>query len=138
MAAVTRNTARPVTPVGYEVNDKGQAKVAIEAGQLVIMTNDTPTRSGHEVVWDLATTSTLYADGICLQDVAAGGTIDVGLHGEMDGYADLTPGTPLYPSASSAGELDTTAPEEFGTTPSSKANFQIKAVRSTRIRFNFV
>lgn len=138
MAAVTRNTAHPVTPTGYEVNDKGQAKVAIEAGQLVVMTNDTPTRSGHEIVWTLAPTTTLYADGICLQDVAAGGTIDVGIHGEMDGYEGLVPGTSLFPSASTAGGIDTTAPNEIATTPPTKARSQIKAVRSTRIRFCFV
>lgn len=138
MAAISRVKAIPVTPVAYEVNDKGQAKVALVPGDLLVMTNDAPTRSGHEVVWTLAPTSTLHAQGICLVAAAAGATVDVGIQGEMDGYENLVPGTPLYPSASVAGGIDTAAATEFATTPAVKADADIRAVRKTRIRYCFV
>lgn len=137
MAAVTRVKARPVSPPGYEVNDKGQAKVDITAGDLLIITNDTPS-NGFEKVWDKATTSTLNAHGIALMDAKAGAVVSVGIQGEMDGWSGMTPGAAAYPSGSAAGGLDTTAPSEFATTPAVTARPNVRAISATRIRYNFV
>src|SRR5437868_111246 len=136
MAAVTVGTLHPVSPPGYEVNDKGQAKVAITKGQLLIITNDTP-NAGFEKVWDKAATSTTTAHGIALMDAAAGAVVSVGIQGEMDGFSGLTAGAPLFPSGSVAGGIDTTAPTAFATTPAVTASPNVRAVSPTRIRYNF-
>jgi hypothetical protein len=102
MAAVTRVKARPVTPVGYEVNDTGLLTEAVTAGDLLTLSG-----SG----WSKAATSSTEAHGIALQDGYAGqANASIGVHGEMDGYSGMTPGTALYPSASVAGGLDTDTP----------------------------
>jgi hypothetical protein len=137
MAAVTRVKARPVSPPGYEVNDKGQAAAAIVAGDLLIITNATP-GNGFERVWDKATTTTDNAHGIALMDAKAGAIVSVGIQGEMDGFSGLTPGAPLYPSTAVAGGLDTTAPDFVATTPAVPAIPNVRAVTASRIRYNFV
>ncbi|HVL41282.1 MAG TPA: hypothetical protein VM348_03930 [Brevundimonas sp.] len=141
MAAVTRVKARPVSPPGYEVNDKGKAAVAITAGDLLIITDATP-GNGYEKVWDLAPTTTDNAHGIALMDAKAGLIVSVGIQGEMDGFSGMTPGDPLYPSGDVAGGIDTTAPEYYGaaTTPevSVPAQADIRAISATRIRYSFV
>lgn len=137
MAAVTRVKARPVSPPGYEVNDKGQAAVDLTAGDLLIITNATP-GNGYEKVWDKATTSTANAHGIALMDAKAGQIASVGIHGEMDGYSGLTPGAALYPSTSVAGGIDTTAPDYAATTPAVPSLPNVRAITATRIRYNFV
>lgn len=102
MSAATRVRARPCTPVGYEVVDKGVAVEAWTAGDLLVNG-----ASG----WSKAPTGTLEAHGIGLQDAYAGqGGCSIGIQGEMDGWSGLTPGAPLWPSASVAGGLDTSAP----------------------------
>lgn len=137
MAAITRVKARPVAPVGYEVNDKGQAAAAIVAGDLLVITNGTP-GNGFDKVWDKAPTSTVNAHGIALMDCAAGQVVSVGIQGELDGYSGMTPGAAAYPSGSVAGGLDTTAPSYAATTPVVPAIPNIRSVTATRIRFNFV
>lgn len=133
MAAVTKVKVRPVTPVAYEVNDKGTLVVDVLAGDLLIIT-----ASG----WDKATTSTPEAHGIALLDGFAGGVASVGIQGEMDGFSGLTPGNTLYPSGSVAGGIDTTATTYYSaaTTPAVAvpAIPRIRAVSATRIRYCFV
>lgn len=126
MAAVTKGTLHPVSPPGYEVNDKGQAAAAIAKGDLLVITSATP-GNGFEKVWDKAPTSTVDPAGIALMDATAGGMVSVGVHGEMDGYSGLTRGARLYPSASVAGGIDTTA--LAGTI------VIVRAVTATRIRY---
>ena len=129
MAAVTIGTLRPVTPPGYETNDRGQAAVDITKGQLLVQTATAP-GSGYEVVWDKAPTTNTDPAGIALMDCKAGGTVSVGIRGEMDGFTGLTPGAFLYPSASVAGGIDTSKP--------TGAVERIRAATTTRIRFSFV
>ena len=129
MAALTLGTLNPVTIVGYEVNDRGQAATDITRGQLLSITTATPA-AGFSAVWDKAATTVTDPAGIALMDCKAGGTVSVGIHGEMDGYTGLTPGTFVYPSGTVAGGIDTTKP--------SGAVERIRAVSTTRIRFCFV
>jgi hypothetical protein len=129
MAAVSIGTLKPVTVTAYEVNDKGQAAVDLVRGTLVVQTAATP-GSGFEVVWDKAATTVTDPAGIVLMDCKAGGTVAVGIHGEMDGYTGLTPGSFVYPSGSVAGGIDTTKP--------SGAIERMRAASTTRIRFCFV
>lgn len=137
MAAITVGTLHPCSPPGYEVNDRAQAATAITKGQLLTIAATAP-GNGYDYVVGIAATTALYADGIALKDAVAGGTVSVGVQGEMDGFTGMTPGTPLYPSGATAGGLDTTAPTEFATTPAAKARAQVKAVTATRIRYSFV
>jgi hypothetical protein len=136
MAAVTVVKAKPVQVPGYEVNDKGQAKVALTAGQLLIMTGDAP-RAGHERMWDVAPAGATDIHGIALMDCPINGTASVGIQGEMDGFSGMTPGTPLYPSASVAGGIDTTA-TSVATTPVVPHAARIRATTASRIRYSFV
>lgn len=134
MAAVTRVTARPVTPVGYEFYDSGTLTEDVTAGDLLING-----ASG----WSKATTSTVNAHGIALQDGYSGqANFPIGVQGEVDGFSGMTPGTALYPSGSTAGGLDTTAPTFYpaATTPAVAVPAQpnVRAVSATRIRFSFV
>jgi hypothetical protein len=124
MAAVTRVKARPCSPAGYEVNDKGLAAAAWVAGDLL-----KNTAAGWRPL--AGADDEIEPDGIGLQDAYAGqGNCSIGIHGEMDGFSGLTAGTPLYPSATVAGGLDTTAV--------TGAAIRVKAVTTTRIRYNFV
>lgn len=136
MAAVTRVKARPVTVTGYEVNDKGQAKVAITAGDLLILTADAPS-NGFEKVWDKTAAAGTDIMGIALMDAAAGAIVSVGIQGEMDGFSGMTPGVPLYNSGSVAGGLDTTA-QTIATTPVVPYPTRVRAITATRIRYSFV
>ncbi len=130
MAAVTKGTLRNATRTGYEVNDKGQAKGAIARGDLVVLATDTPAR-GFEVVYTKAPiTGITEAHGIAIKDAVDGGLVEVGIQGEIDGFAGLTQGAPLYPSTATAGGIDTTA--------IANATVRIRAVTTTLIRFNFV
>lgn len=120
MAAVTRVKARPCTPVGYEVVDKGVLTADVVAGDLL--------KNGASG-WAKAAAGATEADGIALQDGYAGQAgFSVGIQGEMDGWSGMTPGTALYPSGSVAGGLDTTA----------AGAIRVKAATATRIRYNFV
>lgn len=128
MAAVTRVKSRPTTVVGYEVNDKGSAAEALTAGDLLKITGAT---ANDAPVWSRLPAGQTEADGIALQDFYAGQAgISVGIHGEMAGFSGLTPGAPLYPSATVAGGLDTSA--VAGST------IRVKARTATSIRFCFV
>src|SRR5262245_4067245 len=129
MAAGTAGTLRPGTLPGYEANDKGQAAVAITKGNLLVITTTAP-GAGFEKVWDKAPTTNTDPHGIALMDAVAGGIVSVGIQGEMDGFTGLTQGTPLYPSATVAGGIDTSKP--------TGAVERIRAVTATRIRYCFV
>jgi aconitase B len=141
MAAVTKGTLHPVSPPGYEVNDKGQAAAAITKGDLLVITSATP-GLGYDKVFDKAAAGAIDVDGIALMDAVSGRTVEVGIQGEMDGFTSLTPGNKLYPSASVAGGLDTTAPTFYSaaTTPAVAvpAGSRIKAITTTRVRYNFL
>lgn len=125
MAAVTRVKAHPVSPVAYEVNDKGLLTEDVTAGDLLVL------GAGG---WSKAPiTGITEAMGIALQNGYAGQEgFGVGIQGEMDGFSGLTAGTPLYPSTATAGGLDTTA--------IANATVRIRACNraGTRIRYNFV
>lgn len=126
MAAVTRVKARPCTVVGYEVVDKVETTEALVAGDLLKYTGTS--NDGQSRVSKAAAAAT-EADGIALQDAYAGERgVSMGVQGEMDGWSGLTPGTALYPSGAVAGGLDTTA----------AGVIRVKAVKTTRIRYNFV
>jgi len=139
MAAVTRVKARPVSPPGYEVNDKGYIVGACTTGDLLVQDGAAAVPYGHEMVWVKAPAGTINAQGIALMDVGtAGGTASVGIHGEMDGFSGMTRGTPLYPSATVVGGLDTTATTFAATTPPVSAQPNVRAITATRIRYSFL
>ena len=139
MAAVTRVKARPASPPGYEVNDKGYIAGACIAGDQLVQDGAAALPYGYEMVWVKAPTTTINAQGIALMDVgAAGGTVSVGIHGEMDGFSGMTRGTPLYPSAAVVGGLDTTATTFAATTPAVAAQPNVRAITATRIRYSFL
>lgn len=126
MAAITRVKARPCTPVGYEVVDKAQLSVDVVAGDLLKYTG--ASSDGQSVIGKAAAGAT-EVDGIALQDGYAGERgFSVGIQGEMDGFSGLTPGAALYPSGAVAGGIDTVA----------AGAIRMKAVKTTRIRYNFV
>lgn len=121
MAAVTKVRPKFVSPNGYEVVDKGTLTEAVTAGDLLVY--------GVAGI-SKAAPGAVEAHGIATQDGYAGqGGFDVLIQGEMDGFSGLTPGAPLYPSATVAGGLDTTAP--------ASAVARVRAVTATRIRVNF-
>lgn len=131
MAAVTVVNNRPVTPPGYEFNQKAQAKVALTRGTLVSPVADAPS-SGFDVVVDkLATADAVMLKKayMVLMDCAAGATASLGSHGEMDGYSGLTAGAPLYASAAVAGGIDTAKP--------AGAVERMWAVTTTRVYYSF-
>lgn len=119
MAAVTRVSGRNATPPGYEVNDRGKLTEQVSRGDQL--------KNGASG-WSKLAAGATEADGIALSDGYASETIDIGIHGEMDGFSGLTPGQPLYPSAAVAGGLDTTA----------AGVIRVKAASTTRIRYNYV
>lgn len=124
MAAVTRNKARYVTPVGYEVVEKAATVTeAVVAGDLLVL------GAGG---WSKAPIAGITeAMGMAIQDYAAGrGDCSVLIQGEMDGFAGMTAGAPLYPSTATAGGLDTVA--------IAGATVRIRAVTPTRVRVSFV
>lgn len=138
MAVITSVDPRPVTPPAYEFNQKAQAKVALTRGTLVLATADVPS-SGYDVVVDKVPTGSagsLVKMWIVLKDAQAGGVVDLGSHGEMDGFSGLTAGAPLYPSGTTAGAIDTSAPTAFATTPAVTATPRIWAISTTRIYHN--
>lgn len=138
MAAVTRVKARPVTPVGYEVNDKGTLTEDVTAGDQLVISGE----SGGVKTWSKAPTDAIEADGIALTDGFSGGVADVGIQGEMDGFSGMTVGDLLYPSGSTAGGLDTTATTFYSaaTTPAVAvpAPARVKAIGATRIRYSYL
>jgi len=130
MAAVTKSNLRPVTPVGYEVVDRGQAKTAMAVGDLVVINTDTPGNGNEKVFAKAPITGITEAHGIVMVAAVAGGPVTVGVQGEMDGYSGLTSGGALYPSTETAGETDTTA--------ISGATVRMRAISATRVRYSFV
>ena len=130
MAAVTVVRPRPVSPPGYEFNDRAQAAADIDVGELVSITSATP-GNGYEYVVDLAAADAepQAIDGIALMDAKAGQLVSIGIIGEMDGFSGMTRGARLYPSATVPGGIDTTA--------TTNLNANMKAVTASRIRYNF-
>jgi len=134
MAVVTEGDLRVVTPPGEGRVRKGVAAEDLLRGQLLVQDN-----TGYSV----APTNTIVAHGICLKDAVAGQeNVDVGVQGEMDGYVGLTEGAPLYPSGTTAGAIDDSAPTYYAaaTTPAVAvpAPANIRAISDTRISFSFV
>jgi hypothetical protein len=108
------------------VVDKVELTEAVTAGDLL---NYTGTQSDGQARASKAPAGATEADGIALQDGYAGERgFSMGVQGEMDGFSGLTPGAALYPSGAVAGGLDTTA----------AGAIRVKAVKTTRIRYNFV
>lgn len=123
MPAVNRVKPRPCTVVAYEVNDVKALKEDVITGDLLVIDVDGKLKK--------APAGTTEAHGIALKDGYAGQEgFDYGLHGEMDGFSGMTPGAPLFPSAAVAGGLDTTQP--------AGAVARVRAIRASRIRYNFV
>jgi hypothetical protein len=140
MSAVTRVKARHVAPVGYEYIVRGRVSETLTAGDQVVQTGTTS--DGHPV-YSKAGTSVTAAHGIALEDATAiGQLIDIGKVGEMDGFSGMTPGADIFPSASTAGGLDTTAPAAYSvaTTPAVAvpALPKVRALTATRIFYNYV
>lgn len=140
MAAITVTRARPVSPPGYEVNDKCVLASDVVAGDQLVYTG---TVTDGLPVMDLAATAAVEADAIALQNGYTGQRgFSVGIQGEMDGFSGLTAGAPLYPSTATAGKLDTTATISYNaaTTPAVAvpAPAKVKAVSATRIRYNYL
>jgi len=121
MAAVTRNVARPVMPPGYEDVAGGITNVTeVVIGGDLLQLGATGWAKG-------TSTGPARQYGFAAQGYKQGQrNCSILLTGEMDGFSGLTPGDPLYPSAT-AGGLDTTAVAGF--------TGRIYAVTQTRIRF---
>ena len=140
MAEITKVAPIPTVITGYEIVDYGLARDDINAGDLVVIDSvAAPANNRYNCAVKKATGST--ADGVWLKSVKDGGTCEFGSHIEMDGFADLTPGTRLYVVS---GKIDDEAPEvTVGDGESSTIDLvivphQMVAVNSKRIRFNFV
>jgi hypothetical protein len=128
MAAVTKGTVKYVTPAGMGFTDRGQAATDMLVGDLLIIATTTP-NTGFEKVYQKAPVSTVDPAGIVIQDCKAGEPVNVGVIGELEGYTGLTPGAPLYSSPSVVGGIDTVLV--------TGAIGRVRAVSTTRIRFNF-
>lgn len=129
MPQVTRVKPLLVSPPGYEVVDVGTATEAISRGMLVRQT---------AAGWSKAPAGATDASGVALQDYYLGqGGCDFLVQGEMDGYSGLTPGDPLYPSATVAGNIQTEV-LTVATTPPVPVTARMRAATASRIRFNFV
>lgn len=126
MAAVTLVKAEYETPVGYEVNDSGKYSEDVTAGTQLVINGESAGRK----TWGKCPTTETEAHGIAIKDGKSGGVAEVMVVGEMGGFSGLTPGAPLYPSASVAGGTDTTKP--------TNAVARIRATGANRIRVNFV
>lgn len=127
MAAVTITRARFCSPVNYEVNDTAVLAADMSAGTQLVYNGSI---SGGLPVVAKCGTSATEAHAILLEDGKAGDAVSIGIQGELDGLASLTPGAGLYPSASTAGGIDTTAP--------SGAVIRMRAVTTTRARYCFI
>lgn len=135
MAAVTVVELHPTLISGYEVNVKGMAVTDLAVGQLLVRDSATTPSRGNKNSWKLAPAGTVQAQGIVLKPCKAGKTVSVGLQGEMEGFSGLTPGAGLFPSASVAGGIDTTA-TLAGTGVNQKPD--IRADSATGIIYNFL
>ena len=129
MATITNDRAHPVSPPGYEVNDTCHLTEDVAAGDLLQYEG---TMSGGQPKMKKCPAGAT-PHGIALKDGYQGQRgFDVGIQGEMDGFAGLTPGADLYASGSTAGAIDDAA--GGGSNPDIPA----RAVRETRIRYSFV
>lgn len=126
MAAITKIAPLHVSPPGYEVIDKARATETIAKADQIIISGNT----GSEQRISKCTAGAIECHGIALKACASEMECDYGVQGEMDGFSGLTPGAPLYPSASVAGGIDTTATA----TPIAR----VRAVLPTRIRYSYV
>jgi hypothetical protein len=126
MAAITRVAPLHVSPPAYEVIDRGRATEAIAVSDQIVIAGN----SGSEQRVSKCAAGAIECHGIALNSATAEGLVEYGVQGEMDGFSGLTPGAPLYPSASTAGVIDTTATA----TPIAR----VRAILPTRIRYSFV
>lgn len=126
MAAIQKVAPVFVSPAGYEVVDRGFAREDIEVGDPIVI-DSTPYKDRTHDCAVVRATGT-EAHGIALKTTRAGGTCEFAMHAEMDGFTGLTPGAGL---TIVDGNIDDTAPAE-GTAA------QIRAVNTTRIRFQLV
>lgn len=123
MAAVTRgDRAKPIIVPGYEVVDVGVCAEAWETGDQLV---------NSAAGWVLAPDDALEAHGMAMKPAYVGQRgCDILMQGEMAGFEGLTPGDPLYPSATVPGGLDTTAPVG--------AVARVRARTTTSVRVNYV
>lgn len=123
MAAITKANPLYVGPPAEGAwIQRGQASVVLAAGDPVVIDGAANPDARYDTAYKKATAEA-FVDGVALFPAAVGGTIEVMVTGEMDGFSGLTPGA-AYTIV--AGAIDTTAPAA-GIAP------QIKAVNKTRI-----
>jgi hypothetical protein len=126
MAAITRVAPLHVSPTAYEVIDRGKATESIAKSDQIVISG----ASGSEQTVSKCPAGAIECHGIALKAALAGQLCEYGVQGEMDGFSGMTPGAALYPSASTAGVIDTTATA----TPIAR----VRAVLPTRIRYSYV
>lgn len=126
------NAPTLISPPGYEViSETGIATEIISRGMGCVLG-----ASG----WSKAATSAKLIHGIAAKDYVAGQkNCEFIIDGEIAGYelsggAALVPGTDIYPSASTAGELATDVVAWSATTPSTPVQPQMRATGPDRIR----
>lgn len=138
MAAVTRVKSHPCTPVGYEYVTEGAVLTeAVFAGDLLIQG-----ASGWSKLLGNSVANLTARRGMAMQDGYAGQRdASIAIHGEADGFSGMTPGAPLYPSASVAGGIDTVANVFYtaATTPVVNVPEQPRmwAASASRVYFSF-
>lgn len=126
MAAITVVKPLHVSPTAYEVVDKAMATEAMAPGDQVVIGANGISK---------CPAAAKECHGVVLKPCPINMSCDYGIQGEMDGFSGLTPGNPLYPSATTAGVMDTVVAEN---TVGNPATVRVRAVTATRIRYNFV
>lgn len=126
MAAITRVAPLHVSPPGYEVIDRGRATEVIAKSDQILITGN----SGSEQRVSKCTAGAIECHGIALKPCTLEGLCEYGVQGEMDGFSGMTAGASLYPSASVAGGIDTTA--------TATPIVRVRAVLPTRIRYSYI
>lgn len=111
MAAVTKVNPSLVSPVTETRIRRGKAVVDITKGAPVTVDSATAPGGFFETSYKLATTEA-NALGLALNDVKAGGVVEVLIDGEMGGFTGLPEGAYL---SVATGSLDSTAPSVAGT-----------------------
>lgn len=104
MANVTRVAAQARPDRRWYHEHPKRAFEDIEAGQAVYVRND-----GRVAKANAAAAGTARVFGLTATAVRAGQTVTVVLRGQMTGFSGLAPGTYLWLSGTTAGELATTA-----------------------------
>lgn len=108
MAAVQKDpdfNPRLISPVGYQVADRGYAMDDFERGDPVIISATEAPSTEYDFAVERATGTDFH--GIALKDCLEGGLVEFAKVGELSGYIGLTPGAPLTVVG---GNIDDTAP----------------------------